>query len=67
MILSSKYGIQVRAGCSCAGPYGHDLLGLTDNQEFEQKPGWVRVSLHFTHSKEDIDKLLEALKSIAAV
>ncbi len=26
--LSKNSGIQTRAGCSCAGPYGHDLLGL---------------------------------------
>jgi selenocysteine lyase/cysteine desulfurase len=64
-ILSERYGIQVRAGCSCAGPYGHDLLGLTDNQEFEQKPGWIRITLHFTHTKEDVDKLLKALEEIA--
>ncbi|MDR1614137.1 MAG: aminotransferase class V-fold PLP-dependent enzyme [Campylobacteraceae bacterium] len=60
-ILSSKYGIQVRAGCNCAGPYGHDLLGLKDNIESNKKPGWIRVTLHFTHTKEEIDKLLSAL------
>jgi selenocysteine lyase/cysteine desulfurase len=64
-ILSSKYGIQVRAGCSCAGPYGHDLLGLQDDQELSQKPGWIRISLHFTHTKDEIDKLLGAIDEIA--
>ncbi len=60
--LSDVYGIQTRSGCSCAGPYGHDLLGLKDEQEFTQKPGWLRVSIHFTHTKEEIDFLCEALK-----
>jgi selenocysteine lyase/cysteine desulfurase len=60
-ILSDKYNIQVRAGCNCAGPYGHDLLGLQDNNPLNEKPGWVRVSLHFTHTKEEIDRLLVAL------
>jgi selenocysteine lyase/cysteine desulfurase len=59
-ILSEKYGIQVRAGCNCAGPYGHDLLGLKDD-DFGEKLGWVRITLHFTHTKEEIDKLLSAL------
>ena len=29
-ILSKKFKIETRAGCSCAGPYGHDLLSLKD-------------------------------------
>jgi selenocysteine lyase/cysteine desulfurase len=64
--LSDKFGIQTRAGCSCAGPYGHDLLNLEDNQVFEKKPGWLRISLHYTHTKSDIDKLLSAIKSIVS-
>lgn len=64
-ILSDKFGIQTRPGCNCAGPYGHDLLGYEDNQNFSQKPGWLRVSLHFSHSFKEIDKLIFALKDIA--
>lgn len=60
--LSEHYNIQTRAGCSCAGPYGHDLLHLTDGQEFSEKPGWLRISIHYTHSKEQIDTLLKALE-----
>jgi len=60
--LSDKFGIQTRAGCSCAGPYGHDLLALEDGQDFDEKPGWIRVSMHFTHTKEEIDLLLKAIK-----
>lgn len=60
--LSDKFGIQTRAGCSCAGPYGHDLLNLIDGQDFDEKPGWLRVSIHFTHTKKEIDLLLKAMK-----
>ena len=63
--LSDEYGIQTRSGCSCAGPYGHDLLELSDNQDFNLKPGWLRVSIHFTHTKEQIDVLLEAIEKSA--
>jgi selenocysteine lyase/cysteine desulfurase len=27
-LLNDLFGIQVRGGCSCAGPYGHTLLGM---------------------------------------
>lgn len=60
--LSDKFNIQTRAGCSCAGPYGHDLLNLEDGQDFDEKPGWLRVSIHFTHTKQEIDLLLKAMK-----
>ena len=60
--LSEHFGIQTRAGCSCAGPYGHDLLHLEDGQSFEEKPGWLRISIHYTHTKKEIDQLLSAIK-----
>ena len=60
--LSDHYKIQVRAGCSCAGPYGHDLLGFTDNQTFYEKPGWLRVGFHYTHTTDDIAYFIRSLK-----
>src|SRR5262249_49146646 len=53
-LLSDLFGIQCRGGCSCAGPYGHDLLGIDDVQARDfaaqaasgwlgVKPGWTRV------------------------
>ena len=60
--LSDHFGIQTRAGCSCAGPYGHDLLKLADGQDFDEKPGWLRISIHYTHTKKEIDLLLKAIK-----
>ena len=57
-ILNDLFGIQSRGGCSCAGPYGHRLLGidLERSHEFEReitggcegiKPGWVRINFNY--------------------
>lgn len=60
--LSHRYKIETRAGCSCAGPYGHDLLGLEDDEQMQKSPGWLRISLHPMQTKEKIDYLLESLQ-----
>ncbi len=60
--LSTNRGVQTRAGCSCAGPYGHDLLGFENKDELSEKPGWLRISIHYSQTLEDIDKLIKALK-----
>lgn len=61
--LLSEKGMQTRAGCSCAGPYGHDLLGLKDQIELKDKPGWVRISIHYSQTKEEVLQLVETIKS----
>ncbi len=61
-ILSDEYDIQTRPGCSCAGPYGHDLLGLEENQRFLSKPGWIRIGLHYIHTPEEIRYFFDSLK-----
>ena len=75
-LLNDLFGIQSRAGCSCAGPYGHILLGI-DHQTSEKyrkfiihgcegiKPGWVRVNIHYTLSQEDVDYIIQAIEFIA--
>lgn len=75
-LLDHLFGIQNRAGCSCAGPYGHRLLGI-DRQRSELyrrqiargvlgvKPGWVRLSLPYYGSDEDIEFLLSAVEFVA--
>jgi len=30
MVLNDVFGIQVRSGCACAGPYAMDLIGLSE-------------------------------------
>ncbi len=57
-LLNDLFGIQARGGCSCAGPYGHRLLGIDEqaSQRFEYainagcevlKPGWIRVNFNY--------------------
>ncbi|WP_428026485.1 aminotransferase class V-fold PLP-dependent enzyme [Arcobacter sp.] len=60
--ISTDNGIQTRAGCSCAGPYGHDLLNFNDKDELDKKPGWIRVSIHYSQTIEEIDNLIVAIK-----
>lgn len=63
--ISQKYMIETRAGCSCAGPYAHDLMGKDDGLDYinGMKPAFIRVSLHYTHDKDDIDYLMSAMKA----
>lgn len=64
-ILSQRYEIQTRAGCACVGPYAHDLMKKEDGLNDEmQKPAFVRLGLHYTHTFDDIDYLISALKSL---
>jgi len=76
-LLNDLFGIQARAGCSCAGPYGHRLLGidLETSEEFGReirlgcegiKPGWVRVNFNYFLSERVFDFLLEAVELVAA-
>ncbi|MDF1530526.1 MAG: aminotransferase class V-fold PLP-dependent enzyme [Sedimenticola sp.] len=75
-LLDDLFGIQSRAGCSCAGPYGHKLLGIDDEkaQEFRAviaeghcgiKPGWCRVGFHYLFDDAEVEYLLEAVEFIA--
>ena len=61
--LSNDFGIQTRAGVMCAGPYAHDLLGIKEGRMPEAKPGFVRVSLHYTYTEQDVLYLVGAIKS----
>ncbi len=38
-MLNALFGIQARGGCSCAGPYGHRLLG---QYQFDPRTGHWR-------------------------
>ena len=61
--LSTQNNFQTRAGCSCAGPYWHDLLGI-QTLDINNKPGWVRISIHFSQTKEEIVSLIEGINKI---
>lgn len=68
--LSYNYNIETRAGCSCAGPYGHDLLNKDEidinelTNDSSLKPSWLRVSLHYSHNFSDIEYFLDSIKKI---
>lgn len=75
-LLNDLFGIQARGGCSCAGPYGHRLLGidLDRSREFEReigrgcegiKPGWVRVNFNYFISEPVFEFLLDAVDLVA--
>ena len=61
--ISIEDGFQTRAGCSCAGPYGHDLLGI-QQLDMNNRPGWVRISIHFSQTEEEIMNLIESIRKI---
>jgi selenocysteine lyase/cysteine desulfurase len=75
-LLNDLFGIQSRGGCSCAGPYGHQLLGidLEHSREFEReitggcegiKPGWVRVNFNYFISEPVFDYVVSAVSLVA--
>ena len=75
-LLNDLFGIQSRGGCSCAGPYGHRLLGidLDRSHEFEReiahgcegiKPGWVRINFNYFISEAVLDYVVAAVDLVA--
>ena len=75
-LLNDLFGIQSRGGCSCAGPYGHRLLGIDieRSHEFEReispgcegiKPGWVRINFNYFISDAVLDYVVEAVSLVA--
>jgi selenocysteine lyase/cysteine desulfurase len=75
-VLNDLFGIQSRGGCSCAGPYGHRLLGIDIDRShsFEReiargcegiKPGWVRVNFNYFISEAVFGYLLDAVHLVA--
>jgi len=75
-LLNDLFGIQSRAGCSCAGPYGHRLLDIDDDTSelyrgavqhgyCGMKPGWCRVGLHWVMDDAEADYVIDAVLFIA--
>ncbi len=71
-LLNDLFGIQSRAGCSCAGPYGHRLLGI-DTETSDQyrtwvrkgyqgiKPGWCRVGFHYVMDDTEAQFVIDSV------
>jgi len=75
-LLNDLFGIQARGGCSCAGPYGHELLGMDLNysRKLEKelnkghmvmRPGWVRLNFNYFINEETFDYLLNAIEYVS--
>ncbi len=75
-LLNDLFGIQVRGGCSCAGPYGHSLLGMNMaysraiEAEIERgaivlRPGWVRLNFNYFIDEAEFSYLLQAIAIVA--
>lgn len=75
-LLNDLFGIQARGGCSCAGPYGHYLLNLDEEQSRrieEQmysgamllRPGWIRFNLNYFLDHQTVDYILSAIEMVA--
>ncbi len=74
-LLNDLFGIQSRAGCACAGPYGHKLLNVDGETSLKYrdvvvngynslKPGWVRVNFHYVMSEREVEYICDALEFI---
>ena len=75
-VLNDLFGIQSRGGCSCAGPYGHRLLGIDieTSHAFEReisrgcegiKPGWVRVNFNYFIGAAVFEYIVHAVAMVA--
>ncbi len=75
-LLNDLFGIQARGGCSCAGPYGHQLLGIDIDRShaFQRqisqgcegiKPGWIRVNFNYFISDTVADYIINAVTFVA--
>ena len=76
-LLNDLFGIQARGGCSCAGPYGHELLGMdmVYSRALEKqivqghtvlRPGWVRLNFNYFIGDETFNYLLDAIDLVAS-
>lgn len=75
-LLNDLFGIQARGGCSCAGPYAHDLLHISSLSAagFEDivshghsimRPGWVRLGFNYFFDDETVDYIISAILFIS--
>ncbi len=75
-LLNDLFGIQSRAGCSCAGPYGHALLDIQPEVSLRYrhwalkgyqgiKPGWCRVGFHYVMDDAEANYVIDAVDFVA--
>lgn len=75
-LLNDLFGIQARGGCSCAGPYGHELLKIdaaranAHERAVEKglsafRPGWARLGVNYVFPDEVTGYIADAVAFIA--
>lgn len=75
-LLDDLFGIQTRAGCACAGPYGHRLLDIDNTMSDKYrsiisqgingvKPGWCRLGFHYAMDDAETDFIIKAVEFVA--
>ncbi len=76
-MLSDVYGIQVRGGCACAGPYAHQLLEIDQDQSSQifheiragneiLRPGWARFNLSYLMTDEQAQYVLDCVNELTS-
>ncbi|KAB6716952.1 MULTISPECIES: aminotransferase class V-fold PLP-dependent enzyme [Roseobacteraceae] len=71
-LLNDLFGIQARGGCSCAGPYGHELLHIPQETAtaYEaaiaqgkslMRPGWVRLGFNYFFDAQTVDYIISSI------
>ena len=76
-LLNDLFGIQARGGCSCAGPYGHDLMALSEEKSraymvelatgnVGSKPGWVRLNFNYFIPETEFQFIVDAVLWVVA-
>jgi selenocysteine lyase/cysteine desulfurase len=71
-LINDLFGIQMRAGCACAAPYGHRLMKISEekSKDYRQfikdgfasiKPGWLRFNIHYVMTEEEVEFILKAV------
>lgn len=75
-LLNDLFGVQARGGCSCAGPYGHELLGIDETGTAAHeclvarglsvfRPGWARLGVSWFFDEATVDHIGAAIAFIA--
>ena len=75
-LMNDLFGIQGRGGCACAGMYGvfalnmndkeidHVITQMRENKNELARPGYFRINLHYTLSKQELEYIINAIKYI---
>lgn len=75
-LINDLFGIQTRAGCACAAPYGHRLLDISQETSHvfrhfikegitSIKPGWIRFNIHYIMDENEVDFICDAIEFIS--